>query len=361
MQYAHLAIVMPAYNEAEGIGGFIDEIRDAVAPLAERVTFVIADDRSTDGTAAALAGVDDVLVETQPANRGHGPTALAAYRAGLALSPDALVHVDGDGQFVGSEIAGAVRALARTGADVVHGVRRGRTDAWYRRVLTACVRLLIAVTVGRGVPDVNTPLRVYRPEAVRLLVNAVPSDALVPHVHFSLAEVRARLDVRYLHVRSIPRRGASSTGTMWGKVARPSLPPKKLVLFARDALVEVWRWSLRPGAPLRALSLEGPDPVEAGGPADAGPAVAPGTAGASGAAGTDGVSGAADPANGSGAPDHADARASGAADPANGLGAPGPVEAGGSADGPGAPGPGTPNPAAAPDAPDTRDRGSGSA
>ncbi|MDQ4214224.1 glycosyltransferase family 2 protein [Microbacterium capsulatum] len=253
MQYAHLAVVMPAYNEVEGIGGFIDEIRDAVAPLAARVTFVVADDRSTDGTADALSGIADVRVETQPANRGHGPTALAAYRAGLALDPDALVHVDGDGQFIGSEIADVVRALQSTGADVVHGVRRGRTDAWYRRALTACVRLLIAASVGHGVPDVNTPLRAYRPASLRILVDAVPAEALVPHVHFSLAEVRAGLSVRYLRVRSIPRRGASSTGTMWGKVARPSLPPKKLVLFARDALREVWRCSLRPGAPLRRI------------------------------------------------------------------------------------------------------------
>lgn len=271
MQYAHLAVVMPAYNEAEGIGGFIDEIRSAVAPLADRVTFVIADDRSTDGTAAVLSGVADVDVQTQPANRGHGPTALAAYRAGLALSPDALVHVDGDGQFLGSEIAAAVRALADTDADVVHGVRHSRTDAWYRRVLTSCVRLLVAAFVGRGVPDVNTPLRVYRPEALRILVNAVPSDALVPHVHFSLAEVRAGLAVRYLRVRSIPRRGASSTGTMWGRVSRPQLPPKKLLLFAFHALREVWAWSLRPGAPLRALRIEGPDRAPAGAaPADEG-------------------------------------------------------------------------------------------
>jgi glycosyltransferase involved in cell wall biosynthesis len=258
VQYAHLAVVMPAYNEVEGIGGFIDEMRTALAPLAERVTFVVADDRSTDGTAEALSGIDDVRVETQPANRGHGPTALAAYRSGLALDPDALVHVDGDGQFLGSEIAATVRALSRTGADVVHGVRRDRTDAWYRRVLTGCVRLLIAVFVGRGVPDVNTPLRAYRPEAVRMLVNAVPTDALVPHVHFSLAEVRAGLAVRYLRVRSIPRRGASATGTMWGSLARPSLPPKKLVLFALNALREAWSWSLRPGAPLRAVAFEGP-------------------------------------------------------------------------------------------------------
>jgi glycosyltransferase involved in cell wall biosynthesis len=283
VQYAHLAVVMPAYNEAEGIGGFIDEIRSALVPLAGRVTFVVADDRSTDGTAAALSGIADVDVQTQPVNRGHGPTALAAYRAGLALSPDAVVHVDGDGQFLGSEIAAAAQTLGNTGADVVHGVRHSRTDAWYRRALTACVRLLIATFVGRGVPDVNTPLRVYRPEALQLLVNAVPSDALVPHVHFSLAEVRAGLTVRYLRVRSIPRRGASSTGTMWGRVARPSLPPRKLVRFALDALREVWDWSLRPGAPLRALSFARTDEPHAGG-SGSGPASASSAADGSGSA-----------------------------------------------------------------------------
>src|SRR5690606_10373655 len=123
---AHLAIVMPAYNEAEGIRGFIDEIREHVAPLAERVTFVVADDRSTDATVAALEGIADVQVHPQVANRGHGPTALAAYRAGLELSPDLIVHVDGDGQFVGPDFARVVSAIESTDADVIHGVRYSR-------------------------------------------------------------------------------------------------------------------------------------------------------------------------------------------------------------------------------------------
>ena len=79
MPVDHIAIVMPAFNEAEGIRGFVDEIREHVTPLAARVTFVVADDRPTDGTAASLANLDDVDVQTQPVNRGHGPTALAAW------------------------------------------------------------------------------------------------------------------------------------------------------------------------------------------------------------------------------------------------------------------------------------------
>ncbi|MEV4773871.1 glycosyltransferase family 2 protein [Microbacterium sp. LTA6] len=253
MPVAHLVVVMPAYNEAEGIGGFIDEIREHLAPVAERISFVVADDQSTDGTPAALDGIDDVHVERQPANRGHGPTALAAYRAGMMLDPDVLVHVDGDGQFIGPDFPRLVSALVRENADVVHGVRDGRTDPWFRKALTASVGTLIAVAAGRRIPDVNTPLRAYRPQAINRLLDAVPADALVPHVHFSLAEARLGLTVRYLRVLSIPRRGESETGTMWGGTPRPSLPPQRLRRFARAALGEVWSWSLKPGAPLRSI------------------------------------------------------------------------------------------------------------
>lgn len=254
MTVTHLAIVMPAYNEAEGIRGFIDEIRDHVAPLAGRVSFHVADDRSTDDTAHAFDGVSDVDLQTQPENRGHGPTALAAYRLGLAAEPDLLIHVDGDGQFLGTDFARLISAMESTSADIMHGVRDGRTDPWYRKVLTACVGLLIAAASGRRIPDVNTPLRAYRPTAVRTLVDALPANASVPHVHFSLAEARAGFTVRYLRVASIPRRGESQSGTMWGRAAGVRLPPKRLRQFAVAALKEVWMLSLKPSAPLRRIT-----------------------------------------------------------------------------------------------------------
>ncbi|MBO3663518.1 glycosyltransferase family 2 protein [Microbacterium stercoris] len=251
--HPRIVVVMPAYNESEGIPGFIEEVTAALAPLAEDVRVFVADDRSTDDTAAVLAAMPGVVVETQAHNRGHGPAALAAYRLGLAADPDVLVHVDGDGQFYGADIARVVQALDSTGADVVHGVRTGRTDAWYRRVLTFCVRLLVAAAAGKAIPDVNTPLRAYRPMAASALVSALPGDVQVPHVHFSFAEARGGFDVRYAKVASIPRRGASDTGTMWGKATR-LLPPKRLRALMGDALIELWRLSLRPGAPLRSLT-----------------------------------------------------------------------------------------------------------
>lgn len=253
VHFTHVAVVMPAFNEVEGIRGFLDEIRSHLAPVADRVTFIVADDRSTDGTPDALADLADVEVAVQEKNRGHGPTALTAYRLGLAADPSVIVHVDGDGQFLGEDFPRLLSAWDRERADVVHGVRTGRTDPWFRTALSGAVAALIALHAGRRIPDVNTPLRAYRPEALRVLLDAVPDEAVVPHVHFSLAEARGGFAVRYVRVRSIPRRGESASGTMWGRAARIPLPPARLRAFVRVALAEVWTWSLRPGAPLRGV------------------------------------------------------------------------------------------------------------
>jgi glycosyltransferase involved in cell wall biosynthesis len=255
VSFTHIAIVMPAYNEADGIAGFLEEIHEHLESRCDRLDIIVADDRSTDATASVVAHLElpGVEVQTQPANRGHGPTALAAYRAGLATSADLIVHVDGDGQFTGEDIARVVGAVESEGADVVHGVRRGRDDPWYRRMLSAGLRLIVRPFAGRAVPDINTPLRAYRPEVIATLLDAGGADALGPHEHFSLAEARGRVSVRYVAVRSLPRRGAETTGTMWGTSGQPMLPPPRLRAFARDALIELWRLSLRPAAPMRGV------------------------------------------------------------------------------------------------------------
>jgi dolichol-phosphate mannosyltransferase len=236
----HVTVVIPAFNEAEGLPTFLAEIQSSFAAVGRTASLIVLDDASTDGT--AQAGHPFAEVVRSPTNRGHGPTALAAYAEGLRAGARVIVHVDGDGQFYGDDIVRVAVALDHSQADVVHGVRRGRTDPWFRRCLSALVRFAVLVLCGRSVPDVNTPLRAYHPEILARLVAGVPADALVPHVHFSIAEARDRLRVRYVAVESIPRRGTVVQGTMWGSGrSRVIVPPRRLIRFAGRALAELWR------------------------------------------------------------------------------------------------------------------------
>jgi len=235
-----VVVVISAYNEAEALPSFLAEIQNSFTAAHMPVSIVVLDDASTDGTAAAAA--EFARVVRAPVNRGHGPTALAAYGEGLRDAAGVIVHVDGDGQFHGDDIVRVALALDDADADVVHGVRRGRTDPWFRRALSGLVRFAVLLLCGRSVPDVNTPLRAYRPATVSMLIQAVPEGALVPHVHFSIAEARETLRIRYVAVASIPRRALVVQGTMWGdERSRQVLPPRKLVRFAARALVELWR------------------------------------------------------------------------------------------------------------------------
>ncbi|MDQ1123342.1 glycosyltransferase family 2 protein [Microbacterium trichothecenolyticum] len=236
----HIAVVIPAFNEAEALPSFLSEIRASLDAMGATVSMIVVDDASTDETASAATPLADVV--RIPRNRGHGPTALAAYANGLRSGASVVVHVDGDGQFHGDDIARVAVAVDETGADVVHGVRHGRTDPWFRRTLSTLVRFAVLLVCGRSVPDVNTPLRAYRPDVLRTLLEAVPAEALVPHVHFSIAEARRRLRVRYVAVPSIPRRGSVTQGTMWGaRRSRALLPPRRLVAFVTRAATEFWR------------------------------------------------------------------------------------------------------------------------
>lgn len=234
-----VTVVMPAWNEESGIAEFVREIATSLAPSSS--AFVVIDDASTDGTASAvralLAEGIDVAVLTNLSNLGHGPSTVRALTEGLARDAVAVVSIDGDGQFSGADVARIVRALLESDADVVEGVRVNRDDPWFRIAASAATRALVWTRCWRLPRDANTPLRAYRPGALRRLLGAVPPEAMTPNLIISALSRRLSLDVVELPVYSQPRRGASSVGTTWG-AARTALPSRRFLSFCVKATAE---------------------------------------------------------------------------------------------------------------------------
>ena len=234
-----VTVVMPAWNEAEGIEGFLEELDSA---LAEWTTeFIVVDDRSTDGTAlsARAAGQGGVRVSVLPndMNRGHGPSTMRALRAGLASGADIIVAIDGDGQFLGPDVRRVVAVLAEGTGQVVEGVRSGRGEAAYRRATSEVTRALVWTRARRLPADANTPLRAYRPEVLGRLLDRVPPDAMTPNLIISALSRKWDVPLVEVPVASRPRRGASAHGTTWG-ARRASLPSRRFVEFCLRATGE---------------------------------------------------------------------------------------------------------------------------
>ena len=236
-----MVVAIPAYNEAEGIAEFIEEIRASLGPVVSRLELIVVDDASTDATGEVLEALPReaggaLEVVRAPRNRGHGPTLLAAYRRALARGADFVLAVDGDGQFRGTDLRRAL-VLLQDEAHAVCGVRRFRQDPWFRMVMTRLLRGYVRVAFGVGARDPNCPLRGYEAPLLADLLERLQPDCLIPNLYLTILASRRGAALLEVDVSHRVRRGASPEGSSWG--ARRRFPvPWRLVRFSLSALLE---------------------------------------------------------------------------------------------------------------------------
>ncbi|MEJ1978415.1 MAG: glycosyltransferase [Acetobacteraceae bacterium] len=130
-----LSIVVPCFNEAEGLAAFHARLAATMAGIGDPWEVVYVDDGSSDGTRAvqeALAAADP-CVAVLGLSRNFGKE--AATTAGLDHARgDAVVVIDADLQDPPEVIADLV-AVWRQGVDVVYAQRRVREgETWLKRV-----------------------------------------------------------------------------------------------------------------------------------------------------------------------------------------------------------------------------------
>jgi hypothetical protein len=115
-----IAIVIPAYNEADNIAHVLAALPQRVAGKA--VHDIVIDDGSADETTerARAAGAAAVRL---PLNRGQGAALRTGYRLALATGAEVVVTMDADGQHQPAELARLVEPVVDGRADVVNGSR----------------------------------------------------------------------------------------------------------------------------------------------------------------------------------------------------------------------------------------------
>ena len=170
-QPVRTVVVLPTFNEAENIVGFLRAVRHAV-PDAD---VLVVDDNSPDGTAAlaeeAASELGRVKVLRRAGKHGLG----AAYRHGFVTAfdegYDAIVSMDSDFSHDPEVIPTMVRLVA-DGADAVIGSRYvpgGATVDWplRRRLLSRWGNRYTAAVLRLPVRDCTSGFRVYRAAALQ--------------------------------------------------------------------------------------------------------------------------------------------------------------------------------------------------
>jgi dolichol-phosphate mannosyltransferase len=137
-------VVVPCYNEADGIRAFKTEVARVLDQLDVTWQLVFVDDGSTDRTLDELnaLALDDSRVRVYSLSRNFGHQ--IALSAGLDVTGDSLVLLmDADLQHPPDVIPGLM-AEWRRGADVISTVRERTDDArWFKRASAAAFYWLI--------------------------------------------------------------------------------------------------------------------------------------------------------------------------------------------------------------------------
>ena len=182
----HLSIVVPIFNEVESVAVTTDRLARVSDGLKKnnniaKVTLVLVNDGSTDGTSEALKELPqkhqhqvDIKVLEFSRNFGHS----AAVFAGLESADGSLVAiVDADLQDPPELLGEMIDMLRREKADVVYGKRRKRSGETVFKKFTAWAfyRLINAMS-GTDIPRDTGDFRVITKQVRDVLVELQESE-----------------------------------------------------------------------------------------------------------------------------------------------------------------------------------------
>ncbi|MGJ3259980.1 MAG: glycosyltransferase family 2 protein [Rhodospirillales bacterium] len=201
IRFADVNVVMPAYNEAEGIGGLVERVR-AISPDLE---VIVVDDGSTDNT-AAVAEAAGATVIRNPYNLGNGAS---VKRGILASERDVVVMMDSDGQHPPEEIPKLLNEIGTF--DMAVGARTPKSDTAPLRNVGNKLLIRVAQWIsGRQILDLTSGFRAIRREPLRDYLSLFPSRYSYPTT-ITLAMMLEGYFVTFVPMDSIGRRAHGSS------------------------------------------------------------------------------------------------------------------------------------------------------
>ncbi len=165
-----IAILIPAYNEAENIGTVLGQIPAAVCGVGTEV--LVVDDGSRDGT-GDVAAEHGAAVARHVTNRGGGAALRTGYRLMVESGALIVVTLDADGQHRPDEMERLVKPIVDGEVDMAHGSRvLGHADRnhFARKLGIVFFNRLVSFITRTHVTDCSNGYRAVRTTVLPQLV-----------------------------------------------------------------------------------------------------------------------------------------------------------------------------------------------
>ena len=188
-----LAIVIPVYNEQGAIGGVLQKWLKMLDEIKVHYVIFALNDGSKDNSLEILrnysARFPDRIIAIDKLNSGHGPTILMGYRKAAQEGYDWVFQIDSDDEMGPEEFP--VLWGKRNEFDFLVGYRKGRRQAFSRRMVSWVSRCVVRLFYGKTIWDVNTPYRLMRVSWFAKTVMSRPDQTCAPNVIISGVASRA--------------------------------------------------------------------------------------------------------------------------------------------------------------------------
>lgn len=233
-----LSVVMPAYNEADGITDAVLAVQRHVLDRVPHSELVVVNDGSRDRTGELLDGIaarDGRVRVIHKANGGHGP----AIMTGLSAARGTWVFlVDSDNQIPLEEFAPFWSAVA-AGKDAAFGVRRVRHDAELRKLLTVVIRLALSLLFGVRLYDANVPFKLLRRSLWEEARAHIPEGTLAPSLFLAVYAARRRVAIAFIDVTHKDRETGTVSIRRWKLFKFCAKALRQLLAFRSSLLATV--------------------------------------------------------------------------------------------------------------------------
>jgi glycosyltransferase involved in cell wall biosynthesis len=198
--YRNLSIVIPAYNEEDGILATLENLR-SYFPAAE---IIVVDDGSQDETAQRAAGFEGVKVLVHRFNRGYG----GALKTGMRQAERELVAwYDADNEHQPQFLQQMVEQIEREKLAAVLG-QRPRSVSVVRGVGKYVIRALARLLKVKSGSDLNCGLRVFRREVILPYLPVLP-DSYSASLTSTIILIEQRYPFAFLPIQTKQRIGRS--------------------------------------------------------------------------------------------------------------------------------------------------------
>lgn len=165
MKKTEVSIIIPAYNEEEGIDGVVEEIRETLDNEKLRGEIVIVDDGSTDNTYSKALSFSEKYPGIKVLKHDENKGKVVAIRTGIKnATGDTIVLTDADFTYPAEYIPQMINKIV-SGADLVLGSRfvgKAKNMPLLNKTGNRLFSFLISYFGGREIRDGQTGYRAFR-------------------------------------------------------------------------------------------------------------------------------------------------------------------------------------------------------